>query len=51
MFFLITGKQNGSVSGLENNSISYSQESRHASSLALHGATTPRAVSQEDISR
>ncbi|XP_044010804.1 disks large 1 tumor suppressor protein isoform X2 [Aphidius gifuensis] len=44
-------KQNGSVSGLENNSLSYSQESRHASSLALHGATTPRAISQEDISR
>ncbi|KAK0182437.1 hypothetical protein PV327_000579 [Microctonus hyperodae] len=45
-------KQNGSVSALENNSLAYSQESRHASSLVLHGgATTPRAVSQEDISR
>ncbi|XP_026673480.1 disks large 1 tumor suppressor protein isoform X15 [Ceratina calcarata] len=45
-------KQNGSVSALENNStLPYSQESRHASSLALHGATTPRAVSQEDVSR
>ncbi|XP_024938998.1 disks large 1 tumor suppressor protein isoform X13 [Cephus cinctus] len=44
-------KQNGSVSALENNSLAYSQESRHASSLALHGATTPRAVSQEDVSR
>ncbi|XP_034937867.1 disks large homolog 4 isoform X4 [Chelonus insularis] len=44
-------KQNGSVSALENNSIPYSQESRHASSLALHGTATPRAVSQEDISR
>ncbi|XP_076754767.1 MAGUK family member discs large 1 isoform X18 [Xylocopa sonorina] len=45
-------KQNGSVSALENNStLPYSQESRHASSLALHGAATPRAVSQEDVSR
>ncbi|XP_046415223.1 disks large 1 tumor suppressor protein isoform X9 [Neodiprion virginianus] len=44
-------KQNGSVSALENNSLAYSQESRHASSLALHTASTPRAVSQEDISR
>ncbi|XP_074105503.1 disks large 1 tumor suppressor protein-like isoform X10 [Cotesia typhae] len=44
-------KQNGSVTALENNSLAYSQESRHASSLALHGAVTPRAVSQEDISR
>ncbi|XP_066581508.1 disks large 1 tumor suppressor protein isoform X3 [Prorops nasuta] len=45
-------KQNGSVSALENNAtLPYSQESRHASSLALHGAATPRAVSQEDISR
>ncbi|XP_015127528.1 disks large 1 tumor suppressor protein isoform X6 [Diachasma alloeum] len=44
-------KQNGSVSALENNSLAYSQESRHASSLALHGNQTPRAVSQEDISR
>lgn len=44
-------KQNGSVSALENHSLSYSQESRHSSSLALHGAITPRAVSQEDISR
>ncbi|XP_011305573.1 disks large 1 tumor suppressor protein isoform X6 [Fopius arisanus] len=43
-------KQNGSVSALEN-SLAYSQESRHASSLALHGSQTPRAVSQEDISR
>ncbi|XP_051155845.1 disks large 1 tumor suppressor protein isoform X5 [Leptopilina boulardi] len=44
-------KQNGSVSALENNSLAYSQESRHASSLALHGTGTPRAVSQEDVSR
>lgn len=45
-------KQNGSVSALENNStLPYSQESRHASSLALHGTATPRAVSQEDVSR
>ncbi|KAK2577284.1 hypothetical protein KPH14_003418 [Odynerus spinipes] len=45
-------KQNGAVSALENNStLPYSQESRHASSLALHGVATPRAVSQEDISR
>ncbi|KAH0945735.1 hypothetical protein HN011_001181, partial [Eciton burchellii] len=46
-------KQNGSVSALENNSatLPYSQESRHASSLALHSAGTPRAVSQEDVSR
>ncbi|KAG7208140.1 hypothetical protein KM043_009708 [Ampulex compressa] len=45
-------KQNGSVSALENNStLAYSQESRHASSLALHGTATPRAVSQEDVSR
>ncbi|XP_012276383.1 disks large 1 tumor suppressor protein isoform X13 [Orussus abietinus] len=43
-------KQNGSVSALEN-SLVYSQESRHASSLALHGAATPRAVSQEDVTR
>lgn len=48
-----TGKQNGSVSALENNTgtLPYSQESRHASSLALQGAGTPRAVSQEDVSR
>ncbi|EFN65508.1 Disks large 1 tumor suppressor protein [Camponotus floridanus] len=46
-------KQNGSVSALENNTsmLPYSQESRHASSLALHGTGTPRAVSQEDVSR
>ncbi|XP_011705057.1 PREDICTED: disks large 1 tumor suppressor protein isoform X8 [Wasmannia auropunctata] len=46
-------KQNGSVSVMENNTaaIPYSQESRHASSLALHGTGTPRAVSQEDVSR
>ncbi|XP_011152105.1 disks large 1 tumor suppressor protein isoform X6 [Harpegnathos saltator] len=46
-------KQNGSVSALENNTaaLPYSQESRHASSLALHSAGTPRAVSQEDVSR
>lgn len=46
-------KQNGSVSALENNTatLPYSQESRHASSLALQGAGTPRAVSQEDVSR
>ncbi|XP_033230243.1 disks large 1 tumor suppressor protein isoform X8 [Belonocnema kinseyi] len=44
-------KQNGSVSALENNSLVYSQESRHASTLALHGTATPRAVSQEDVSR
>lgn len=45
-------KQNGAVSALENNStLPYSQESRHASSLALHGVATPRAVSQEDVSR
>ncbi|XP_043480330.1 disks large 1 tumor suppressor protein isoform X2 [Leptopilina heterotoma] len=44
-------KQNGSVLALENNSLAYSQESRHASSLALHGTGTPRAVSQEDVSR
>ncbi|CAG5107515.1 Similar to dlg1: Disks large 1 tumor suppressor protein (Drosophila melanogaster) [Cotesia congregata] len=47
----LKSKQNGSVTALENNSLAYSQESRHASSLALHGAVTPRAVSQEDISR
>ncbi|XP_050465843.1 disks large 1 tumor suppressor protein isoform X13 [Cataglyphis hispanica] len=46
-------KQNGSVSALENSTatLPYSQESRHASSLALHGTGTPRAVSQEDVSR
>ncbi|XP_043272342.1 disks large homolog 4 isoform X7 [Venturia canescens] len=44
-------KQNGSVSALENSTLTYSQESRHASSLALHGTATPRAVSQEDVSR
>ncbi|XP_024887753.1 disks large 1 tumor suppressor protein isoform X13 [Temnothorax curvispinosus] len=46
-------KQNGSVSAMENNTaaLPYSQESRHASSLALHGTGTPRAVSQEDVSR
>ncbi|KYM75344.1 Disks large 1 tumor suppressor protein [Atta colombica] len=46
-------KQNGSVSAIENNTaaLPYSQESRHASSLALHGTGTPRAVSQEDVSR
>ncbi|XP_029158265.1 disks large 1 tumor suppressor protein isoform X7 [Nylanderia fulva] len=46
-------KQNGSVSALENNTatLPYSQESRHASSLALQAAGTPRAVSQEDVSR
>ncbi|XP_011634274.1 disks large 1 tumor suppressor protein isoform X4 [Pogonomyrmex barbatus] len=46
-------KQNGSVSAMENNTaaLPYSQESRHASSLALHGSGTPRAVSQEDVSR
>ncbi|XP_047353959.1 disks large homolog 4-like isoform X13 [Vespa velutina] len=45
-------KQNGAVSALENNStLPYTQESRHASSLALHGVATPRAVSQEDVSR
>ncbi|XP_071555901.1 disks large 1 tumor suppressor protein isoform X10 [Temnothorax nylanderi] len=46
-------KQNGSVSVMENNTaaLPYSQESRHASSLALHGTGTPRAVSQEDVSR
>ncbi|KYQ46455.1 Disks large 1 tumor suppressor protein, partial [Trachymyrmex zeteki] len=46
-------KQNGSVSAMENNTaaLPYSQESRHASSLALHGTGTPRTVSQEDVSR
>ncbi|KAL0132125.1 hypothetical protein PUN28_000112 [Cardiocondyla obscurior] len=46
-------KQNGSVSAMENNTVAapYSQESRHASSLALHGSGIPRAVSQEDVSR
>lgn len=45
-------KQNGAVSALENNStLPYSQDSRHASSLTLHGVATPRAVSQEDGSR
>lgn len=53
LIFCLIGKQNGSVSAMENNTaaLPYSQESRHASSLALHGTGTPRAVSQEDVSR